>query len=354
MPEQIKDSVFILTAKEALVQHIKNTVLKNGLTPADNNSPLGSYSYIEEMLKKSGNLSFIRNDIISFIKNKKFPFMFIMDLRIKTGDQDSLTVLKTLLITYIILSKSDYSKDILLNLAILAGSEDYKKLYSIIQNHSLLLNILNTGDPKINKVIEEFKVKKELFNNHLTISIIEESGDYFKLEANLNLFIHKIKLKEKLRDKRRMKTRKSSTRIENQKTDSAQIIYSNGAELFINGERSEIIDPEKHSNINPGEFYIQGLFTGYNRLETVNRLLKLIRKGVNDKVKFDRDDDILINISSECHIDATIPITLAQLIIKDLQDYKKIKIKVNNENSKIMQGSQGYSLLKKYIIFGND
>jgi hypothetical protein len=239
-------------------------------------------------------------------------------------------------------------------MAILAGSEDFKRLGSVINNPSLVLNILKTGDEKINKVIDDLKINNELFNNFFTITVIEKSDDLFKTEANINLFINKVKLKQKLRDKLFTKSRKPESGIDNKKTEAARILYSDGSDIYIDGEKSDIQDHEKVESFNPGELYIQGPFTGYNRLETVTRLKKIIKTGVNLESKFARDDDIYINLSSDCRIDATIPVTLAQLLIKDLPDYKKIKIKISRENRTIMEGSQGYSMLKKYMIFTDE
>ncbi len=354
MPGRIVDRVFVITEDEAFCKAAITTIEKNSLTPADNKSPLGSYEYIKKRTAESGDLSFIKNDIIAYIKQKILPFLFIVDLRIHTGHNDTLKVLKNILVTYIILSKSEYSKDILLNIAILAGSDDFKKLDSVIRNPSLVLNILKTGDDKINKIIDDFKVNNEHFNNFFTITVIEKSNDLFKTEANINLFINKIKLKHKLRDKLYTKSRKPESGIDNKKTEPALILYSNGSDIYIDGENSGNHDPEQHGPINPGELYIQGPFTGYNRLETVTMLKKVIKNGLNGELKFAKDDDIYINLSADCRIDATIPVTLAQLLIKDLPDYKKIKIKINKENRTIMEGSQGYSMLKKYIIFTNE
>ena len=354
MPGRIVDRVFVITEDEAFCSAAITTVTKNSLTPADNESPLGSYDYIRKKSSESGDLSFIKNDIIAYIKQKIFPFLFILDLRINTGHSDTLKVLKTILVTYIILSKSEYSKDILLNIAILAGSDDFQKLGSVIKNPSLVLNILKTGDEKINMVIDDFKINNEHFNNFFTITVIEKSNDLFKTEANINLFINKIKLKQKLRDKLSTKSRKPESGIDNKKTEPALILYSNGSDIYINGENSGTPDPVKHNSIIPGELYIHGPFTGYNRLETVTQLKKIIKNGLNGELKFAKDDDIYINLSSDCRIDATIPVTLAQLLIKDLPDYKKIKIKINKENRTIMEGSQGYSMLKRYIIFTNE
>lgn len=354
MPEKIKDRVFIITADNAIKEVCNSSVVKNSLTPADPDSPLGSHQYIISRASESDSLSFIKNDIIDYIKNRVFPFLFIIDLRINTDGGDTLKALKTLLVTYIVLSKSAYSADILLNLVILAEPEDYRKLGSIIKNPSLVFNILKTGDAKINSVIDEFKSSNEKFNNFFTITVIEKSQDLFRTEAGINLFINKIKLKQKLRDKLSTKSRKEESGIDNNKREAAEILYSNGNDIYINGEKKDFSDKEKYSYITPGELYIHGPFTGYNRLETVTRLKMLIKKGLNDEIRFSKDDEIFINLSSGCRIDASIPVTLAQLIVKDLPDFKKIKIKINRENRSIMEGSQGYSMLNKYIVFTNE
>ncbi len=357
MPGKIKDNVFIISEDKTLAESIKTTVLKNNLTPADADSPLGSIEKITASCALTGGAAFIKQDIINYIKNRNFPFLYVMDLRIKSGisdDNDTLRILKTLLITYTVLGRSEYSKDIILNLALLAEPEDFSKLTSIIQNPALILSIIKTGDKKVSHVLDEFKNSTEKFNNHFTLSFIEKSRDPFKVQADLNLFISKIKFKEKLRDKIANKQRKQESGIDNKKTESAQVIYSDGSTLFINGETSGEENSGLYSNIEPGEFYIHGAFTGYNRLETVNRIIKLIKKGLNHDIRFSKDAAIFINLDSRCRVDTTIPVTLAQLLVKDLPDYKKIRIKIDRKNNEIMKEGQGYSMLSRYLILTNE
>lgn len=357
MPGKIKDNIFIITEDESLAESFKATVLMNNLTPVDDNAPLGSLNTIIEDSVKTGNLSFIKNQIIGYIKNKNFPFLYILDLRIKTGisnDTDTLRILKTLLLTYVVLTRSEYSKDIILNLALLVSPEDFNRIQSMINNPALILNILKAGDEKINRVIDELKSNPEKFNNHFTLTFIDKSRDNFKIQADLNLFVSKIKLKEKIRDKIKNQHKKTDRGIDNTKTDSAQVIYSSGSAIFINGEISDSYDSSLAGNIEPGELYIQGAFTGYNRLETVNNLIKIIKKGLSNDIKFSKDDNIYINLDSRCRVDTTIPVTLAQLLVKDLPDYKKIKIKIDKKNNAIMKEAQGYNMLSRYLILSNE
>lgn len=357
MPGKIKDNIFILTEDQSLAESFKATVLMNNLTPVDDESPLGSLKKIITDYEAAGNTSFIKKDIIDYIKNRNFPFLYIMDLRIKTGiseDSDTLRILKTLLLTYTVLTRSEYSKDIILNLALITSPEDFHKIHSMINNPILILNILKTGDVKINRVIEEIKNSPELFNNHFTISFIENNGDNFKVQADLNLFITKIKFKDKLKNKIKNQQKKKESGIDNTKTESARVIYSDGSTLYINGEVSDNKDRSDYKNIEPGELYIDGAFTGYNRLETVNRIIKIIKKGLNHDIKFSKDENIFINLDSRCRVDTTIPVTLAQLLVKDLPDYKKIKIKIDKKNNAIMKDGQGYNMLSRYLILTNE
>jgi len=357
MPERIKDNIFIITQDQSLAESFKATVLINNLTPIDDDAPLGSLKKIREDSAASGSLSFIKKDILDYIKNRNFPFLYVLDLRINTGidnDTDTLRILKTLLLTYIILTRSEYSKDIILNLALIAAPEDFPRIHSMINNSELILNILKTGDTNINSVIDELKNNAEKFNNHFTVSFIEKSQDHFKVQAELNLFITKIKFKEKLREKIRNQQRKLERGIDNKKTVPAQVLYSDGSTLFINGENAGEEENGLYQNLKPGEFYIHGPFTGYNRLEIVNRIIKLIKKGLNHDIKFAKDENIFINLDSRCRVDTTIPVTLAQLLVKDLTDYKKIRIKIGKKNNEIMKGGQGYSMLSRYLILTDE
>jgi hypothetical protein len=82
----------------------------------------------------------------------------------------------------------------------------------------------------------------------------------------------------------------------------------------------------------------------------IERLLKLIKSGPTRDYSFRKNPDIIIHIPDESIIDVTIPVTLAQLISKELNDFRNLKIKTTLTHSKTMQQSKGYSMIQRNII----
>ncbi len=121
---------------------------------------------------------------------------------------------------------------------------------------------------------------------------------------------------------------------------------------YQNGEFFEKCEYSKEVNFK--EIYIIGNFTSFTRVEVLERLLKLIKSGPTRDYSFRKNPDIIIHIPDESTIDITIPVTLAQLLSKELSDYRNLKIKTTLKNTKIMQQSKGYSMIQRNLILSHN
>jgi hypothetical protein len=161
-----------------------------------------------------------------------------------------------------------------------------------------------------------------------------------------------IKAKEKLKNKLMSEKPSSSAGPKINAAEPADVVLRTGKFYFKNGSPASNYDEKL--NMTEREIYISGNFTSYTRLDVIERLLSLIKAGFGNDFILKKGDAITINIPKESVIDSTTPITIAQLMSKELNDYKSVRIKTNAVHYQLMQQSQGFSMIQRNVIIHED
>lgn len=343
------DNVILITENKDLLPLFKTFAEENRLTipePVNNLTPV---QYIQEKSRHNGNLSWIRKDILDYIKNRGYPLIMITDFRINSGlpdDNEGLRVLRTIILSYLLITHSESFRDVICNLFILTEPSDYLRLDNEVKDPKLILGNIKTGDSKVNQLIERLRTDAGLFNRNFNIFISNTGNGELKIKSELNTFFNMIKAREKLRSK--LKKPEKPLSPENSSAVPADVIFRMDNGYYLNGQFFERCDYCRA--VNSEEIYIIGNFTSFTRVEVIERLLKLIKSGPTRDYSFRKNPDIIIHIPDESIIDVTIPVTLAQLISKELNDFRNLKIKTTLTHSKTMQQSKGYSMIQRNII----
>jgi hypothetical protein len=349
MSVAISDKAIVLTKYDNLVPLITDILLKNNISssfPAENFTSLDSFI---KKVNQDKNFAFMKKDILSFISEYGYPFIIITDMRINTGldsDPENIRALKTLLISYIIIMQSNLYSNISCNLLILADKREYKYYNEYIIHPQKFISTLKTNDNRLNTIIQDLAINDVKFNRNFNVLITEAEQDPSLIRSEIVLFLNMIKTKEKLKNKLvQEKAQPAGPKIN--AVTAADVVLRSGALLFRNGK--EPVDSET-SDLNEREIYILGNFTSYTRIEVIERLLSLIKKGFGDEFSLKSEDLFVINIPGNTVIDTTLPITIAQLMSRELHDYKNLKIRTTSSNYSIMQQSKGFSMIQKNII----
>jgi len=342
--------VLVLTDKENLMPNIVSLLQKNSLHHHSETRNLSTHIDLLNAAKENGNLNFIKSDILDLIKGPGSPFIIIMNLRNETGlenDRDRLKILKTIILSYILIIESKIKDTISCNLFLLSKENEYNKLKVIMDKPHKILDIVKTTNQKLNETVEKFQNNSVLFGKYFSIFVSNYDSNPLHIESELNTFMSMVKIKERLKSKLRKDNEKIDNGLSKEKKESAEIIFKKNGIIYKNGEATNIDDPD----LTEEEIYIYGSFTSYNRLEVLDKLESLIKKGIEEIHEFNHDAPLVINMKEKCQPDASATVTLAQLLIKDLPSFRKAKIKTDFKNNEILKKSQGYSLLSKYIIF---
>lgn len=342
-------SMILITAKESILQTINEFAAENGIKIPAPGESLSSTEYLREKTAAAGSLSWIKKDLLDYIRSKGYPLMVISDIRINSGienDYDRLKVLRTILISYVIITQSESFSDVTCNLFLLADSSDYQAFSSEVKEPQLLLDNIKTTDSRINDLIGRLKSDISRFNRSFNICFCNSDSGQIRIKSELNAFLNMIRAKEKLRDK--LKKPEKPATPENASALPADIVFRLGDSYYVNGE---ILDRYSCSReINMEEIYIVGNFTSFTRVEVIERLLKLIKSGPSRDYSFRKKPDVILHIPDESVIDITIPVTLAQLMSKELSDFRNLRIKTTAGKTKIMQQSKGFSMIQRSLI----
>ncbi|MCL2154274.1 MAG: hypothetical protein FWH53_01280 [Leptospirales bacterium] len=354
---QILDKTLILTEYANLLPIFLDTLRAIKIERYEGDSPLASLDALKNKIKEEGNSSFIRREILSFIRNYGSPYI-IIDMLINSNlDNNEMTkVFKTFLLSYIIIMESEQFKDVSCNMLILIDKKNYERINSIYAKPQNILNILKTNDERINKIINNYMTDQTKFMSHFNLLLINAERDPSIIKSEVTLFSNRIikSMEHKQAEGQTHGSAPTETITPmGPKTTAAQaadVIIRLGNLLYKNNEAP--IEYDNNLNLTEKEIYILGNFTGYTRLDVIKRLFELMKREFENDFDFKKENTVIINIPKDSEIDSTIPTTIAQLMSKELRTYK-IKIKLPLTTYNAMQKATGFNMIQKNVIITN-
>lgn len=347
----ISNKAMFLSENETLIRLIKDVIPEINIDEYSGDSSLSSLASLKNGAKNEGNLSFLKKDILSVIQQEGYPFIIVMDMKIYSGldtDHDNVKVIKTLLLSYIIIMQSEQYKNISCNVLILMSKDEYEHFKITHKQPQNFLSILKTNDERLNNIIHEYTVNSDKYKKNFNILLTDAEQEPSLIKSEFILFTNMIKAKEKLRNKLVQEKPVSQSAPKIDAAHPADLVLRSGKICFKNGDAP--CEYDDGLNLDEKEIYILGNFTSYTRLDVIDRLLRLIRTGFGNEINFKKGDPLVICIPDRSVIDSTTPITLAQLLSKELLEYKNIRIKTSAEHFKTMQQSKGFSMIQRNII----
>ncbi len=350
MNVDISNKAVILTDFEKLVPLVSEILGSINVDIFTGDSSLKSSAILKKRIAEEGNLSFLKKDIISFIEKNGYPFLIFIDMKIGAGingSDESIKVLKTLILSYLIILQSEQYNNISCNLLVLVNNKDYNHLKAVYKQPQNMLALLKTNDERINSIINEYTTNSDKFKKNFNILLTDAEQESSLIKSEIVLFANMIKSKEKLKNKLTKPKSETADGPKISAAEAADVVLRSGSIFFKNGEAPAEYDEKL--NLEDKEVYILGNFTSYTRLAVIEKLYMLMKRGFGNEVNFKKGDILVINIPKESTIDSTTSITLAQLISKELIEYKNIKIKAAAPHYQMMQKSQGFSMIQKHI-----
>jgi hypothetical protein len=352
MPVTSSQKIMLISDNSRISMPIKTSITPFGLEIDEEFLNLHSLSLMRKAINSTKSTNFIRSELLRFIKQNGYPFLTIIDYKIDTGlgadiDPDKMKILRTILISYIILSKGNGFENLKANIILLGTNSQQQEILKIETNPHLILGLLATKDESINAFITELKKDMAKFSKLFYIKGLNTEIRSDEIVLKLTAYIQTIKARENL-------TKPSTPESDAPKHDAEDhdtprlIFRIDDNNVFSDGE---IISDEKSefNNLNKNEFYVLGHWTNKTQLDLTKKIIKVVNSGVTRERKFDAEEKIIINLNGNCSVDAATTASIAQLLVRDLSGYKNIIFKVSQKNMEILQNSAGAQMIKKYL-----
>ncbi|MFW6181569.1 MAG: hypothetical protein ACOC8N_07460, partial [Spirochaetota bacterium] len=193
------DKSIVLLQDRRTAQYLKLFLGKRN-KEVDTSSPLLSdIEAVRNELYVTRNTSNIRVAFGQFIKNHGFPFLVALDYTVDFGlkeqeDPDRRKVLRTILISYIILANAKGFDRSLANIVLLCGKKDAHLVEVYRNNPSILLKQLRTNDERVNALIRSHIQKGDELRRFLNLFplVRPTDGDYHGMLENLGRYVDLI------------------------------------------------------------------------------------------------------------------------------------------------------------------
>ncbi|HPI23408.1 MAG TPA: hypothetical protein PLE73_09430 [Spirochaetota bacterium] len=350
-PDKPVRTALLITDDKAASITIRNIVKKYGVEINTSYLNLNSTAMIKKIILKTGNTAFMRADLYKLITEIGVPFLVSLDYTIDLAlddalDPDRRKILRTLLISYIILAKAQGLEHLQANFMVLYRSAQAAHVRPFEANPAGILDILYTGNTKANEIINELKGDPARFNRLFQIRFVNISQTQGEIDAAIRAFITGLETREKLFE---MIARKKNTDLEQEHKTAAQIVYRIDRDtVYVDGETSEIPKGSPYLDFSINEFYAVGSWEQLNQLAVADKLKKAITGGIGEK-SFKPADPIVLNLGDDCLIDGATANSLARLFVQELGNYKDVKIYVNSDNAIALEKSKGFIIIKNLI-----
>ena len=339
--------VLLITDNKRIETPIKQALNKHGLNIATSYLNLYSLSVIRKAIASTGKTAFMRTALMRFIKENGFPYAVIIDSTITTGQDtsiasDELKILKTLLISYIILSRGSEFEKLQGNYIILTRGNSFDDRYKLSTTPHKILDLLKTANEGVNRIIDTLKNDQKSFNSLFFIKLLDSESSSDEITMFMDNYINGIEVKKKLSGTDKI------TAFEDNDNPARVVFKINDETVFNDGEIIPV-ESNRDTPINDNEFYIIGPWSNKTHREVSDKLAVAIIKGLADRKRFKKEEPITINLDDRCTVDGTTAASLAQVLIKKLNDYKKITVCVSARNDEILKKAQGFSMIKNIV-----
>ncbi len=168
----------LITDNKRVSITLKGVLNKHRIDVESGYVSLHSVPMMKKIAGKTKNTAFIRNELYRYIREIGAPAVIIMDYHIDLSqegerDPDTRLLLKTYIVSYLILSKGQGLEKLRGNFILLGEPSQMKELSALESNPSNILNLLSTKDAAVNSIIGEFRERAERLKSLISFKAID-------------------------------------------------------------------------------------------------------------------------------------------------------------------------------------
>jgi hypothetical protein len=191
-----RKAVLISENKRAFLT-LRGALGKHGIEFESGYLNLHSLPMIKKIIAKTGSTAFIRNELLRYLREVGMPYMVILDYDINLGadaapQADTRRLLRTYLVSYIILAKAQGFERLSGNFIILGPLSRMAEILALEKNPPSILKMLSTKDDKVNAIIDEIKGDEARFNRLFYIKGINTDGNAGEIIESVNQAVSEI------------------------------------------------------------------------------------------------------------------------------------------------------------------
>lgn len=345
--------VLLISDNKRASVSIRGALGKFGLEVESRYLNLSSIPMIKKILARTGNTAFIRTDLFRFIREEGAPFAVVIDytaaLGADLGDTDGRKLLRTFLVSYIILSRGRGLESLRANFLLLGTPQNIGEIARIEQNPLSVLEMLTTRDSIVNSFIQDLRADRKRFMGNFLIRGLNTDMPGGDIVDTVGRFVQSVN------DRARLASSEAAPAVgTSREGPAARLLYRiDERRVWVDGEILGVDSGPEYVVLRAGEFYLDGYYTNRNLREVDGKLKNAIGRGIAT-LKFDADTPIVINMQEGCVTDASTAASLAQTLVHDLGGFVNIRVSVSGENRKILEKSTGYNLLREYLRFAQE
>ncbi|MBN1498552.1 MAG: hypothetical protein JW982_00215 [Spirochaetes bacterium] len=300
-------------------------------------------SNVKKAAQSNGNFIFLRQNLNSYISERGVPSLVIIDFEndFSSITDDSHVIMKTVFLTFIILSMTRQYENILLNLIIFYKPDKENIISGLNDKKENILSALKVSNEKIASRIKALQSNKTEFNSLFNIFFENSSSDIHQIKKDLLLFSKMTEGKVRLLVNS-LKNR--SGEVSNKSGLPAEVYMRIGNKYFMNGEQSDYIS--YFGKISEDGIYISGLWNSSTNKDVVVK----IKKTAILLVKSDNfTGSINFHLNDDCRLDGLIASSITQFTVNEFKNID-CRFFVSDSNYAVLSNSNAFSLIRKIVF----
>ncbi|MBN1531587.1 MAG: hypothetical protein JXA20_02895 [Spirochaetes bacterium] len=172
------NKVILISENSRIATPIRHALNRQGLEIESEYLNLHALAVMRKGIARTGRTTFIRNELVRYIRERGFPAAVIMDAQADLGfpqenDPGMIKLLKTILISYIIFSKGKDFGKVRGAFLLLTKGKAFGERYGMAADPHRILDQLMTENPAINGYIDELKNDRNRFNDLFYIKLFD-------------------------------------------------------------------------------------------------------------------------------------------------------------------------------------
>lgn len=351
--DNTKKQALLITAQTEFAKIIKTILMNNTIEINTRYEALASPAVIRKAYQSTGNTVFVRKAFSRFVAEQGAPFLIIIDYRIfltsdLRQDPDMQKILKTLLISYILLNYESKTP-VQANFVLIDVGEKGSGATEAERNPALLLDIISTENAEINAMIHAYKKNPQKFNSTFRFLALSPKSEYNEIKVKFDAFLARIAEKPQSEEKENQKTAVAA-KPQNKFSGECTTVFKKGASYaIINGLEASMESPREYSQLPDNQIHVVGHWGKDNFQEIAKKIMHTLETAFI-KGLFDESGEIIINLSRNCTFEPSVMGFLVTLVNGELGRGKKIKIFVDFKNSLVLEKAQGFRLISKNVF----